>query len=179
MPPRPRSVALTPAGGVDRARVLDAGRGQRFDENPGASDQDVLDDGAIAVIEAEEGVYQLDSASLDQGIIVARFRNLTEIPVPRLSLVPNGRTFWYIYRRKGELLSAYIADGPDSTADRYDIPTRLHAPSRKWRESIAQWQMPGVLDGDKGSETGLRAGLATGSQPWVTCTEAGCCKPRP
>jgi hypothetical protein len=161
---------------VDRKRVIEIGEQQSYDENPGASHQDILDRGTLAVIEAQVGVYQISREMLDQGVVVARFRNLGDTPLERLSLVPKHTTFWYIYQKEGKLLSSYIVDGPDSTADQYHIPTMLHPPDRPWRESIAQWQLPGVLHGEGGG--GLGAGLADGSLPWVTCTDLGCCKPR-
>ena len=175
LPPTPQQVVLGADGGVDRNKVLEAGRKQEYDDNPGASDQDVLDEGVIGVIEPQVGVYGVDSSMLARGIVVARFRDLTEAPLKRLSLVPGLTTFWYIYRKKGKLFSAYVVDSPDPQSDQYDIPTMLHPPTRRWWQSIAQWQMPGVLHWD--DNKGLGAGLAQGGLPWVTCTDLGCCKP--
>ena len=175
LPPKPEQVVLGDGGQVDRNKVLEAGRKQEYDDNPGASDQDVLDDGVIAVIEPQVGAYGIDTLMLAQGVVVARFKDLGDTPLERLSLVPRLTTFWYIYRKEGKLFSAYVVDSPDSKWDQYDIPTMLHPPKTRWWQSIAQWQMPDVLRGD--DKKGLGAGLAQGGLPWVTCTDLGCCKP--
>ena len=114
LPPKPEQVVLGDGGQVDRNKVLEAGRKQEYDDNPGASDQDVLDDGVIAVIEPQVGAYGIDTLMLAQGVVVARFKDLGDTPLERLSLVPRLTTFWYIYRKEGKLFSAYVVDSPDS-----------------------------------------------------------------
>ena len=167
---------LGDGGQVDRNSVLEAGRKQEYDDNPGASHQDVLDDGVIAVIEPQVGVYGIDTLMLAQGVVVARFKDLGDTPLERLSLVPRLTTFWYIYRKEGKLFSAYVVDSPDSKWDQYDIPTMLHPPTRRGGGSRSpSGRCRTCCDGD--DKKGLGAGLAQGGLPWVTCTDLGCCKP--
>jgi len=158
---------------VDPARIIEVGRTLTYDENPGASDESILEDGVRAIIEPQVGVWQLDSATLDQGIVVGRFRNRTDKPLRRLGLLPGGVTYWFIYRQEGKLLSAYV---PDTTARDFDVTeveTMYHHATRPWRQSVAQFQLPDVLRHEKA----LRAlGVDTNGQPWISCTGEGCCK---
>jgi hypothetical protein len=175
-PPAPEAVNVPASGELDRGKIRVLGGKQAYDVNPGASDQEVLDSGAVAVIEPQEGVYRLDTLQLKRGYVVARFHNLSNIAVPRLGLAPGGTTFWVVYQKAGEFVSAYIADSDSSSYDRVDIPMVIHPPSRPWRQSIAQWQLPGVLHSDQKQGMGA-LGLTRGSQPWVSCVTAGCCTP--
>ena len=44
-----------------------------------------------------------------------------------------------------------------------------------WRQAVAQWQLPGILDQSRGM--GALGLLAGGEQPWVACEPWICCKP--
>jgi hypothetical protein len=173
-PPPPRPVGLGSGQTIDRAKVLAAGRAQRYDENPGSSLRAVLDDGVQATIEPDEGAFNLPESALDEGVVVARFRNEGDAPLKRLGIVPRGTTFWFIYRKDKQLMSAYIADTESGEYDVVDVPTMLHPPTRPWRQSVAQWQLPGVIGEKVGTARTLLYG---GQQPWVSCTSMGCCKP--
>ncbi len=174
LPEPPRAVGLGPDGGVDRDRVLAAGRAGTYDQNPGASHRAALDDGVEVTIEPAEGAYRIGKDGFDQGVVVARLVNHGQGAVARLGIEPGATTYWLVYRREGELYSALITDLPTARSDLTDIATILHPPTRPWRQSLAQWQLPGVL----GEAKGMGAlGLVAGGQiPWVTCTEWGCCK---
>ncbi len=174
-PAPPKPVGLGAGQSIDRARVLAAGRAQRYDENPGSSLKAVLDGGVQATIEPDEGAYNLAEGTLDEGVVVARFRNEGDTPLKRLGLIPNGTTFWFIYRKDKQLMSAYIADTESGEYDVVDVPTILHPPTRPWRQSVAQWQLPGVIGEKVGA---MRMLLSGGQQPWVSCANMGCCKPQ-
>ncbi|MBL8977474.1 MAG: hypothetical protein JNM53_03620 [Gemmatimonadetes bacterium] len=174
-PEPPTPVGLDAGGEINRARVLEVARSQQYDVNPGSSHRAVLDYGVEATIEPTVGAYRNPKDGFDRGVIVARFVNNSDSTLSRLGLLPRGTTYWFIYRKDGQLFSAYI---PDIDTDKHDVrgvPTIAHPPTRPWRQSVAQWQLPGILD----KEGGLGAlGVAAGGQlPWVTCEGSGCCKP--
>lgn len=175
-PPTP--VGISTSGPLDREKIRSVGKGQAYDATPGASDEDVLDSGVVAIIEPQEGVFQLDTTQLAKGYVIGRFINKSDKGIKRLGLPPGGTTYWFVYQRDGKWVSAYIADSDSSGYDRPDVPMVIHYPSRPWLQSVAQWQLPGVI-GDKPTR-GLGAlgviGLAEGSQPWISCVTIGCCK---
>lgn len=173
-PAPPKPVGLGAGQTIDRAKVIQAGRGQRYDENPGSSLTAILDDGVRAIIEPDEGAYNLTREALDEGVVIARFRNQGDTPLKRLGIIPKGTTFWFIYRKDKQLMSAYIADTESGEYDVVDVPTILHPPTRPWRQSVAQWQLPGVIGEKVGA---ARTALYGGQQPWATCSDTGCCKP--
>ncbi len=173
-PAPPTPVGLQTGQTIDRAKVIAAGRAQHFDENPGSSLTAILDDGVRATIEPDAGAYNLTPEELDKGVVVARFRNAGDTPLKRLGIIPKGTTFWFIYRKDKQLMSAYIADTESGEYDVVDVPTILHPPTRPWRQSVAQWQLPGVIGEKVGA---ARTALYGGQQPWITCVALGCCKP--
>ncbi|MEO8140874.1 MAG: hypothetical protein ABI742_14570 [Gemmatimonadota bacterium] len=173
-PAPPAPVGIGADGAIDRAKVLAAGRAQHYDENPGSSLKAILDEGVAATIEPDAGAYRIPAAVLDQGVVVGRFRNQSDTPLKRLGLIAGGTTYWFIYRKDKQLMSAYIADTESGEYDVIDVPTMMHRPTRPWRQSVAQWQLPGVI-GDKPGATAMR--LSGGQQPWLTCADWGCCKP--
>jgi hypothetical protein len=169
-------VGVPSGGSPDREKVRDAGRSQSYDDNPGASDEDILDSAVVAVIEPQVGVFQLDTLELAKGYVIGRFRNKSQIGIKRLGLPPGGTTYWFVYKGSdGRFVSAYIADSDSAGYDRTDIPMMIHKPSRPWRQSVAQWQLPGVI-GDK-QGLGAVGVLMEGGQPWISCVMTGCCKP--
>jgi hypothetical protein len=153
--------------------LIDIGSRQPYDPNPGASDRAIIEEGVEVTIEPQDGAYRQSEARLGQGAIVAEIRNHSRKAVPEYALEPGGRSFWVIYRKDSRWLSAFIADSKNQQLDRFDVPTVLHPPSRPWRQSIAQWQLTGILDKTRpgGSESAALLML-----PWVTCTEQACCK---
>ncbi len=174
----PESVKLPPppipiGAKVDPDKIIEEGRKLTYDQNPGSSDESVLDDGVRAVIEPQAGVWQLDSTILAQGVVVARLRNRTGTPLKRLALIPNGVTYWFISRQEGKLISALIPDTTVRDFDLTDLVTEVHRPTRAWRQPIAQWQLPGVLR----PKEGLGAlGIDQSGMPWVSCATWACCK---
>jgi hypothetical protein len=174
-PPPPRPIGLGSGQTIDRAKVIEAGRAQRYDENPGSTLTAILDDGVRATIEPDEGAYNLTPEDLDKGVVVARFKNQSDTPLKRLGIIPKGTTFWLVYRKDKQLMSAYIADTESGEYDVVDVPTMLHPPTRPWRQSVAQWQLPGII-GEK--VAAARTTLYGGQLPWVSCTNVGCCKPQ-
>lgn len=158
-----------------RQALLELGRRQRYDANPGASDRTEFQAGVQVTVEPQDGAYRLSLSQLGQGRVVAKFINHSDRVVKELSLPPRGVSFWVVYRVGTEWYSAFIADAKDQGLDRVGIPTMYHEPTRAWRQSIAQWQLPGVI-GDKAPGGGVSL-LAAGTIPWVTCSSAGCCKP--
>lgn len=173
LPPPPKPVGLSSGQTIDRAKVLAAGRAQHYDENPGASHRAFLDDGVQATIEPDEGAYRLSPSAFDSGVVVARFTNQGDVPLKRLGIIPKGTTYWFVYRKDKELRSALIADTESGEYDVVDVPTMTHPATRPWRQSVAQWQLPGVI-GEKVAVA--RTVLYGGQQPWVSCIELGCCK---
>lgn len=174
-PEPPRPVGLTADGGVDRARVLAVGRAQAYDANPGASHRALLEDGIEATVEPQEGSYRNPKDGFDRGVVVARFINHSDASLARLGLQPRGTTYWFIYRKEGQLVSALIPDTESGKFDVLDVPTVLHPPTRSWRQSVAQWQLPGILDQSRGMGA-LGVSAAAGQIPWTVCLEYGCCK---
>ncbi|MBK6780245.1 MAG: hypothetical protein IPG75_11860 [Gemmatimonadetes bacterium] len=67
---------------------------------------------------------------------------------------------------------------PTGKFDVLDVRTIGHPPTRPWRQSVSQWQLPGVL-GEKVGMGALGTVLRTGTLPWVTCATDLCCKPEP
>lgn len=172
-PPAPKSLGNAPGTPIDRNKVIELGRSQSYDENPGSSDESILDGGVRAIIEPQEGVWQLDTAALDQGVVIGRFRNRGEATLKRLGLIPHGITYWFVYRGEKGLTSAFIADTSVSDFDVHDRAVTIHKPSRPWRQAVAQWQLNDVLR----KEMGLGAlGVEGGSSPWIACVRNGCCK---
>lgn len=170
------SAGVSADGTVDREQVREAGRSQSYDENPGASDEDVLDSGVVAVIEPQVGVYQLDTVQLAKGYVIGRFRNKTQTGLKRLGLAPGGTTYWFVYKgTDGRFVSSYVADSDSSGYDRANIPMTIHKPSRPWKQSVAQWQLPGVIGEKEGM--GALGMVMVGGQPWISCVMTGCCKP--
>ncbi len=159
-----------------RLRLLDVGRGQQYDANPGASDRTVWQEGIEVTVEPQDGAYRLTIGELGQGRVVAKFINHSDQTVKPLALPARGTSYWVVYRVAGTWYSAFIADAKDQGLDRVGIPTMYHEPTRAWRQSIAQWQLPGVI-GDMVPGGGVRLLSAGGTTPWVTCSSAGCCKP--
>lgn len=167
--PIPRSGENLPA----RETLIDIGRKQPYDPNPGASDRAIVEDGIEVTIEPQEGTYRQHESRLAQGSIVAQFQNHSRKPLPEYALEPGGRSFWVVYRKGDAWLSAFISDSRNPELDRYDVPTVIHRPTRPWRQSIAQWQLTGILDR---SRPGGGEIMAMEMQPWTTCIELGCCK---
>lgn len=159
-----------------RERLIEVGRGQQYDPNPGASDRTRFTDDIEITVEPQDGAYRLTVGELSQGRVVARFINHSDRVVKELALPARGASFWVVYRERGAWYSAFIADAPDQGLDRLAVPTLYHEPTRNWRQSIAQWQLPGVVD-DLIPGGGGVALHAAGGTPWVTCSSAGCCKP--
>lgn len=175
LPEPPVPVGLGPDGEVDRGKLLQVARAQSYDINPGSSHRAIVDYGVDVTIEPVAGAYRNDDDAFDKGVVVARFINHGDSGLSRLGLLPRGTTYWFIYRKGGQLLSAYIPDTESAESDVRGIPTISHPPTRAWRQSVAQWQLPGVLDLKKGmGALGVAAG---GQQPWVTCQPQGCCTP--
>lgn len=171
---QPEILSMSPGSPGIRTAALALGRRQGYDDNIGAAARAVVDDSADVTIEPMENAFATDSARLDKGVIVARLVNHSKVALKRLGLVPGGTTYWLIYRKDGRLLSDFIADQSDSSYDRLGVVTLMHRPKRPWRQSIAQWQLPGEVEG-LGAGAVLAATGAT--QPWTTCNPLGCCKP--
>ncbi len=176
LPEPPTPVGLEKDGEVNRQKVLQVARAQEYDLNPGASHRSILDYGVDVTIEPVLGAYRNSKDAFDRGVVVARFINHSDSSLPRLGLLPKQTTYWFIYRKDGQLLSAYIPDVDQADNDVRGVPTISHPPTRPWRQSIAQWQLPGVLDSESKGMGAL--GTALGGQlPWTTCHDEGCCKP--
>ncbi len=186
LPEPPRPVGLGPNATVDREKVLAAGRAGTYDVNPGASHRAEVGN-TIATLEPAEGAYRNPPSAFDEGVVIGRVVNNTDTPLPQFGLVPRGTTYWFIYRREGKLLSAFVPDVKDTDHDVVDLPTRLHPPTRPWRQSVAQWQLPGVLDDRNGPDPKQGLGAlgalpvvaSGGVDPWMACTTLGCCTVQP
>ena len=174
--PLPTPLPTPPTGGLPpREALLELGRGQAYDTNHGAAARAIVSDGIEVTIQPQDGAYRQSEARLAQGAIVAVLINHSRKPLSDLALPPAGRSYWVVYRQKGEWLSAFIADMPgDRQLDRVAVPTMVHPAGRAWRQSIAQWQLAGVLERTRpgGNVTAL-----LGMVPWVSCMELGCCRP--
>jgi hypothetical protein len=175
-PPAPKPLGLAPGAAIDRNKIIEVGRSQHYDENPGSSDESILDDGVRAIIEPEEGVWRLDSTALKQGVVVGRFRNRSDLPLARLGLFPGGTTYWFISQGEKGLTSAFIADTTVAGYDVTGIATMIHKPSRPWRQAVAQWQLPDVLRKEMGLGALGTLGVDKESGPWIACVTLGCCK---
>lgn len=155
-----------------RDAILEIGRRQSYDQNPGASDRAIVQYDIEVTIEPQEGTYRQNEAQLARGAVVAELRNHSKKPLLSYALAPGGSSYWVVYRKQGQWLSAFISE-TDKSLDRFDVPTVIHPPTRPWRQSIAQWQLSGILSRSRpgGDET-----MATQLLPWTTCIEKGCCK---
>lgn len=178
LPEPPVPVGLGPDGGINRNRVIEAGRAGRYDQNPGSSHRAVLDGVADLTLEPLEGAYRTPKDAFDKGVVVARLVNNGDSALARLGIQPRSTTFWFIYRKDGTLFSAFIPDVPTDKFDVIGVRTIGHPPTRPWRQSVSQWQLPGVL-GEKVGMGALGTVAYSGSMPWVTCTTDLCCKPEP
>jgi hypothetical protein len=158
-----------------RDKVIEIGRKQVYDVNPGASARARLDSGLEVTIEPQDGSFRLSDKQLAGGRIVARFINHSSRPIRDYALPPRGTSYWVIYQDKGQWISAVIADSRSRDLDRLNVPTVIHKPSRPWRQSVAQWQLESALDME--SPGGGTREIAVGSvMPWITCFAAGCCR---
>lgn len=176
---RPLPTPLPPSDGPLPARetLIEIGRRQAYDPNPGASDRAEIKDGIQVTIEPQDGAYRNTRARLAKGAIVAQFHNHSQRPVPEYALQPGGRSFWVVYKKGDQWLSAYIADSKNRELDRFDLPTLVHPPTRPWRQSIAQWQLGGVLQ--RHDRPGGESAMAATLYPWATCDDGDCCKVGP
>jgi hypothetical protein len=174
--PLPAPLPTPPGGGLPpRDALLELGRGQVYDTNHGAAARAIVSDGIEVTIQPQDGAYRQSEARLGQGAIVAVLINHSGKPLSDLALPPGGRSYWVVYRQKGEWLSAFIADAPgDRQLDRVAVPTTIHPAGRPWRQSIAQWQLAGVLERTR---PGGDVAVLLAMQPWVSCMELGCCRP--
>ncbi len=171
-PPVPVPPRNLPGG---REELLSQARREPFNANPGASARGQLESGAEVTIEPDEGAYRLTPEQLAVGRVVGKFINHSDQDIKELGLPARGESYWVVYRDGAEWYSAFIADAKDQRLDRTRIPTMYHVPNQPWQQSIAQWQLPGVI-GDKAPGGGIPL-MTTSSVPWVTCTMLGCCKP--
>ncbi len=157
-----------------RERVLEIGRKQVYDVNPGASARAQFEEGLEVTIEPQDGTYLLNEKQLAGGRIVARFINHGSRPVRDYALPPKGTSYWVIYQDKGEWYSAVIADSRSRDLDRVGVRTMIHRPSRPWRQSLSQWQLASAITMEEPG--GAAREIAVGSvRPWVTCIQSGCC----
>lgn len=169
-PRQPAVLSVSPGGSASRDSVLALGRRQSYDSNPGAAARGSLEDGIEVTIQPMEDAFATDPGKLAQGVVLARLVNHGDAPLERLGLAPGATSYWMIYQKGKDLFSDFVADAGDGKYDRYGVPTELHPSERRWRQSIAQWQLPGPVEG-------LRAGIMAATyHPWVTCSPAGCCK---
>lgn len=174
-PELPTVVGLEANGELNRSRVLEVGRAQKYDINPGSSHRARLDAGAEVTIEPMEGAYRNGKEGFAKGVVLARLVNHSDQAIPRLGLAPGATTYWVFYQKGGQLRSAYIADVESDKFDVRDISVVSHRSTRPWRQAVAQWQLPGILDKSRGmGALGLVAG---GELPWVACEQWVCCKP--
>lgn len=155
-----------------RDALLEIGRRQAYDANPGAADRAELQEGIELTIEPQDGEYRQSEEQLARGAIVAQLRNNSRQPYPRYALEPGGRSFWVVYRKKDRWLSAFVSDSRNRDLDRFDIPTIIHPPTRAWRQSIAQWQLVGLLNH---SRPGGSDAMSVSYTPWTSCLLKGCC----
>ena len=174
-PHQPETLGIDPGEPAARDSVLALGKRQVYDANIGAAARTVLENEIDVTIEPMDDSYLADSVTLARGLVVARFINHGQDSLPRLGLAPGAMTYWLIYRRNGQLLSDFIADARDAHYDRTGVTTDLHVPTRDWRQSLAQWQLPGSVAGMGAGAIPLLVGAPF--QPWIACIQRGCCKP--
>ncbi|MEO8636620.1 MAG: hypothetical protein ABI587_15190 [Gemmatimonadales bacterium] len=172
---QPATIGIDPGQPGARDSVLALGQRQVYDANIGAAARTLLESDIDVTIEPMDDAYLADSVTLAQGVVVARFINHSPDSLPRLGLAPNAMSYWLIYRRDGQLFSDFVAEATDARYDRTSVPTDLHVPTRAWRQSISQWQPPVPVAGMGAGVAHLL--LASGSLPWTTCGDQGCCKP--
>jgi hypothetical protein len=173
--PLPLPIPRAGDGGLPGREVLiELGRKQSYDPNPGASHRAIVENGIEVTVEPQDGAYRQTETRLGMGAIVATLTNHSPKPLPAYALGPSGRSFWIVYRKGTEWFSAYIGDSRNGKLDRFDVPTMIHVPTRPWRQSIAQWQLTEVLEKSRPGDGTL---LASEVVPWVTCMELGCCRP--
>lgn len=157
-----------------RDKVLELGRKQVYDVNPGASARARIADGLEVTVEPQDGSYRLTEQQLAGGRIVARFINHGSKPVPEYGLPAKGTSYWVVYAEKGQWYSSIIADSRSRDYDRLSVQIQIHRPNRPWRQSIAQWQLASALAME--APGGAPRAIATGEvRPWVTCFAMGCC----
>jgi hypothetical protein len=167
--PIPRTGENLPA----REALLEIGHKQAYDQNPGASDRAIVQDDIEVTVEPQDGAYRQTRDRLAKGAVVAEFTNHSQKTLRAYALEPGGHSYWVVYQKGDAWFSAFIADSKNKELDRYDVPTVIHPPTRPWRQSIAQWQLGGILDHSRPGGAEL---MATQTFPWVTCLDLGCCK---
>lgn len=175
-PKQPETLGIDPAQPGARDSVLALGRRQAYDENIGAAARSILENSTDVTIEPLDDAYLADSTSLANGVVIARLINHGKEALSRLGLAPGAATYWLVYQHDGQLVSDFIADTQEPQYDRTGVPTDRHQPTRAWRQSISQWQLPGPVAGMGSGVTRLL--VVAGSQPWSVCGAQGCCKPR-
>lgn len=157
-----------------RDKVLEIGRKQVYEVNPGASARARIADGLEVTVEPQDGAYRLSEKQLAGGRVVARFVNHGSKPVPAYGLPPRGTSYWVVYQDKGQWYSSIIADSRSREYDRLNVRISIHRPTRAWRQSIAQWQLESALEME--APGGAIRELAVGPvRPWITCMAFGCC----
>ena len=164
-----------------REQIIEIGRKQAYDANPGASDRIAVEEGIEITIEPQDGAYRMTRKDLAAGRVIARFINHTDKVIRKYSLPAKGVSYWVVYEQKGEWLGAFIADGRNRDLDRFGMKTMLHPPTRSWLQSIGQWQLPDVIHPNTpgGAPMEMRVLAGKTVKPWTTCTADLCCATDP
>ena len=129
--------------------VVRYGRSLAYDEADGAGDEQRLWIGPVdtsgrlgppARIEPQRGTYLLDSTSLAAGRVIARIRNLsTDSGYAPLHMLPNDTLYWWVERRNGRWISAFVRTQQAPHGILVDSLRRTTHAQGQWRQALARW----------------------------------------
>ena len=117
--------------------------------------------GPLVAIQPNDSSIHVDRARLAAGFVVARFVNRETRSYPKLGILGNDTTYWFVDSLpSGTWRSRYVSSRFTGVIVE-DTTLVIHPSDTTHARSLARWVW---MDSD---ETG-----------WVTCTSAGCCTSR-
>jgi hypothetical protein len=147
--------------------VVGYGRTLEFDTVDGAGDEQPLwvgttdsgHFGPVTRIEPQRGSYLLDSLKLQTGRVIARIINRSaDSGYAPLRMLPKDTVYWWIERRNGAWISAFVRTQPPSQGILVDSLQRTTHADGQWKQALARWVDPAFAYGT-----------------WIDCSSSGCC----
>jgi hypothetical protein len=138
-----------------------------FDTLPGVGDDQRLMRGTCpgncsygprAKIQPHRAASYLTEADRDSGVVIARIINLDTLAYAKFNLHPRDTVYWWVGRRRGELVSVFISSARGARPWVSDLAIDEHQ-NAPYRQPLARW-----LWDDRDELT------------WGTCDGGRCCR---
>lgn len=173
-PPMPteKPVGSTSISAAAIDSVVGFGRTVSFDSVAGVGDlqrlavgtcPDNCRHGPLVAIQPATNSHLNSEGELAGGRVIARLVNHSNQEYAKLAVVPNGVTYWFVFRNaEGEWRSRYVPDNRAHAAAAFEdeMHLALHDPATRppWTRATARWLWS---DDDEGT--------------WESCVRTGCC----